>query len=563
MKRFLFLIPMLMIMTVTAHSQQTIIPAGNVSGTWTAAGSPYLIQGSITVPANSTLNIEPGVEVNFLGNYFLTVNGFLQALGTVTDSIHFKSSTGYWGGIIFSDAPDSSHLNYCILDSMNCVLAPVVSVNSNPVISHCTIMHNNGMLDCGGISLKNNSNARIMYCTISYNHGNNTYGGGIIIEDSNPEIFQCSIIGNSCATGYGGGIYIAGGNPLISQSTIAENNANHGSGLYVDTGGSLILRSSTLSHNHGNQQGGGIVISSSTGVINLDKCMVIANTSATGGSGIHIVDADSVVITASLFESNSNGNQEGAIYSANCTRLIIDHCDFVKNMIFDTFMASGGITLNGNTNLTLRNSIFKGQAGSNIDFRSYLSASVSYCDFEFGYEPFNFPPSGLGAITTVNANGDPCDVFYNIYLDPLFVDYTLGDYHLTENSPCIDAGDPSMPNDPDGTVNDMGGFYFHQDIPTWIERDASKITEGYTLYQAYPNPFNSVTTINFDLPEISNATLFIYNGSGKIVFEKIYGKLDPGRYEYIWDAFNMSGGVYFYRLRTDKSDITKKMILLK
>jgi len=42
------------------------------------------------------------------------------------------------------------------------------------------------------------------------------------------------------------------------------------------------------------------------------------------------------------------------------------------------------------------------------------------------------------------------------------VDYTLGNYHLTENSPCIDAGDPAYPLDPDGTISDMGAWYFHQ-----------------------------------------------------------------------------------------------------
>ncbi len=39
------------------------------------------------------------------------------------------------------------------------------------------------------------------------------------------------------------------------------------------------------------------------------------------------------------------------------------------------------------------------------------------------------------------------------------------DFHLTENSPCIDAGDPSLPRDPDLTISDIGAFYFHQDNP--------------------------------------------------------------------------------------------------
>jgi len=52
----------------------------------------------------------------------------------------------------------------------------------------------------------------------------------------------------------------------------------------------------------------------------------------------------------------------------------------------------------------------------------------------------------------------------NIDEDPLFVDPGSGDYHLTENSPCIDAGNPVSPLDPDGTIADMGAYYFDQTI---------------------------------------------------------------------------------------------------
>ena len=50
----------------------------------------------------------------------------------------------------------------------------------------------------------------------------------------------------------------------------------------------------------------------------------------------------------------------------------------------------------------------------------------------------------------------------NIFLDPLFVDPANDDFHLTENSPCIDAGDPEFPLDPDGTYIEIGRYYFEQ-----------------------------------------------------------------------------------------------------
>jgi hypothetical protein len=48
----------------------------------------------------------------------------------------------------------------------------------------------------------------------------------------------------------------------------------------------------------------------------------------------------------------------------------------------------------------------------------------------------------------------------NINSDPLFVNPAIGDYHLQPTSPCINAGDPLSPLDPDGTIADMGAFYF-------------------------------------------------------------------------------------------------------
>ena len=70
-----------------ANPAHTEIPAGDVSGTWTKANSPYYINGEITIPNDSTLTIEPGVEVIFTGHYVFFVKGRLLAIGTEQDTI--------------------------------------------------------------------------------------------------------------------------------------------------------------------------------------------------------------------------------------------------------------------------------------------------------------------------------------------------------------------------------------------------------------------------------------------------------------------------------------------
>lgn len=60
--------------------------------TWTQANSPYWITGNVTVPAGSTLTIEPGVQVAFNGSFTFVVEGALNADGTSSNEITFTSN---------------------------------------------------------------------------------------------------------------------------------------------------------------------------------------------------------------------------------------------------------------------------------------------------------------------------------------------------------------------------------------------------------------------------------------------------------------------------------------
>ncbi|MEW6680351.1 MAG: hypothetical protein AB1297_04930 [bacterium] len=66
--------------------------SGNVSGNWTAAGSPYIVTADATVTTGATLIIDPQVEVRFVQNTSLIVQGTLNAVGNPTGTITFTSS---------------------------------------------------------------------------------------------------------------------------------------------------------------------------------------------------------------------------------------------------------------------------------------------------------------------------------------------------------------------------------------------------------------------------------------------------------------------------------------
>lgn len=83
------------------------------------------------------------------------------------------------------------------------------------------------------------------------------------------------------------------------------------------------------------------------------------------------------------------------------------------------------------------------------------------------------------------------------------------------------------------------------------------------LYSNYPNPFNPVTQLSFSLQHTGNVKLIIYDITGREVDVVVDGVLESGVHKFDWNGSQYSSGVYFYRLRTDKFQDIKKMVLVK
>ena len=88
------------------------------------------------------------------------------------------------------------------------------------------------------------------------------------------------------------------------------------------------------------------------------------------------------------------------------------------------------------------------------------------------------------------------------------------------------------------------------------------------LYQNYPNPFNPETVIAYQLPEGTEVEISIYNILGQKVKTLVNGRIDAGYHKVIWngkdaDGNDVSSGIYFYKINTDKFSETKKMLLMK
>jgi hypothetical protein len=108
----------------------------------------------------------------------------------------------------------------------------------------------------------------------------------------------------------------------------------------------------------------------------------------------------------------------------------------------------------------------------------------------------------------------------------------------------------------------------------FVNRYEFLFTEGegvpveFALHENYPNPFNPTTALRFDLPEVSDVTLTIYNMLGQKVRTFDYQNTSAGYHSVKWNATNDLGeqvgaGVYLYQLQTKDFVKTRKMVLLK
>ena len=112
---------------------------------------------------------------------------------------------------------------------------------------------------------------------------------------------------------------------------------------------------------------------------------------------------------------------------------------------------------------------------------------------------------------------------------------------------------------------DFNGNYTYYNLNGTVE---ISIPAKFILSQNYPNPFNPITKINFQIPEDNYITLKVYDMLGKEIATLVNEKLKAGYYEIPFSINNYSGnqissGIYFYKLSSEKFIATKRMTIIK
>ncbi len=120
------------------------------------------------------------------------------------------------------------------------------------------------------------------------------------------------------------------------------------------------------------------------------------------------------------------------------------------------------------------------------------------------------------------------------------------------------------------TATDTSGSTSEFSIPftTGIKTDPVHKPKGFALHQNYPNPFNPITTISYKLPNNGHVLLEIFDATGRKITTLVNQTLKAGSHTISWNGRNAAGqpvpsGVYFYRLRSENFNATRKMLLLR
>ena len=101
-----------------------------------------------------------------------------------------------------------------------------------------------------------------------------------------------------------------------------------------------------------------------------------------------------------------------------------------------------------------------------------------------------------------------------------------------------------------------------------VDNRSETLPQGFAFEQNFPNPFNPITTLRYELPEDSFVDVMVYDMLGNVVSNLINANQSSGYKSIQWDATNnqgepVSAGVYLYKIQAGDFVDTKKMILLK
>jgi hypothetical protein len=108
----------------------------------------------------------------------------------------------------------------------------------------------------------------------------------------------------------------------------------------------------------------------------------------------------------------------------------------------------------------------------------------------------------------------------------------------------------------------INGTFYGDTIVTSIHDDIGSKMD-FVLYPNYPNPFNSSTSISYSIAEAGFVSLKVFDILGQEVSALVNEDKDAGMYDVVFNASELTSGVYIYTLQVNGYSQSRKMILLR
>jgi parallel beta-helix repeat protein len=478
------------------------------------------------------------------------------------------------------------------------------------------IISSNSAEQGAGIGVSQSGDIVITDNIITDNSAIGYYGGGGIRYTSSGGLIANNIItGNSKVGVYGGaGIYCQCFSPtIITNNIIADNSCDSpygGGGVYF-TSCTVVpqLTNNTICGNSASRYGGGIYCEASDPAIANNA---IYGNSANFGGGISCANYSRPTVTNTILWGNT------APYGPE-----IDTSYYGHSPVVTYSDVQGGWPGQGNIDA---DPIFVGSEREDFHLRwrspcidagdpEFLDPDGTRSDigaFYFNQDvpgivelyphntPIVIPPEGgdiiydgwvfnfLGhpgrvdiwtyAFVPEMGRYGPVDLYQNVRIpaDSLGMN-EIGQY-VPGGAPGGDYTFVAYVGDYPTAIIDSSYFYFTKTgsiaggLTDWFEGEKwfkevnpeeSDLPSAYALSQNYPNPFNSSTSIRYEVPVDGHVKLEVYNLFGQKVTTLVDSKQQAGYRSVLWDASELSSGLYFYKLTAGDFTETRRMMLVK
>lgn len=404
-------------------------------------------------------------------------------------------------------------------------------------------------------------------------------GGGIYFNSSACQFVNCVIRENN-AVEDGGGVFAAGIFGSFIRCTFLDNTTTNGNGGAVKSTGS-ITSSNTV----------------------FENCIFTNNralsTVAGTGKGAAVFADRNTKFKGCVFRDNI-GYQGSAIYVQHASvnpvtslGIVVNNCTVINNQGLANDASSSAIHASN----TLLNNEIKVIVNNSILYNNIANAHTAH-EGQISSETTGFPI--VLYLAYCNVEGYVSGIYSgdigNIGIDPDFIiDPTGTSFHISDTSPCVNAGNPSLVPTVFTTINDYGkydidgearisdisidigadeiyGRIYDPDIhplkTDFLFNDSEKdIKYDQSEIKIYPNPSMSErVNVKYELYEPTEVNLKIISLNGQVIASIVNAQQDAGSYSiniFMKDELKLSEGVYFVSFKTNNELILERFIIME